>query len=314
MQNAVEVVKPLSVLKSKAATVGSSPTIIKLAKLTSISMFFGFLAISLFILIAPHLWGFKFLIVMGDSMRPALSGGSIATVQPVDIQEIKIGDIIAYRPRDESSTVTTHRVVDVIHNGDKISFQTAGDNNEFADKYPIPQDLLMGKMQFHIPLLGYVFHFLKQPLGYIFLVGLPAIVMVTLEARGIYSQIRLRKKAKVIHAGSRDTSSWRLIGFPPLLGRLDNHDIDQLSRWGIIKDIQHLPGSAWILCLKSFAFISLIAISGFISWNLLSQSVPQAIFGGIGIFIACTMLIWLLVMFRKSWVLYSIKRLGETDY
>jgi len=314
LQYTVKSRKPLNVLKSRALTISTHSAMIKATKLFSSLLFFTFLALLLFIITAPYLWGFSFLMVMGGSMGPALSSGSVAMVQPVNVSEIEVGDIIAYQPRHVGSTVTTHRVINIIRQEGDISFQTAGDHNEFADKYPVPSDCVLGKMQFHIPFLGYIFHFLKQPFGYILLVGLPAIVMVTLEVRGIYSQIRLRKKTTAIHAGSRDSSIWRLIGFSPLLGRLDNHDIDQLSRWGIINDIQHLPRSAWILCLKSFAFISLIAITGFFSWNLLSQPVPQAIFGGIGVFIACTMLIWLLVMFRKSWVLYSIKRLGETDY
>ena len=128
-------------------------------------------------------------------MSPALPSGSVAMVQPVDVSEIEVGDIIAYQPSHVGSTVTTHRVVNIIHQEGDISFQTAGDNNEFADNNPVPSDCVIGKMQFHVPFLGYIIHFLKQPLGYVLLVGLPAIVIVALGIRGIPSRIRPRKKA-----------------------------------------------------------------------------------------------------------------------
>lgn len=313
MQYAVKSRKLLDVLKSRALTVSTHSTLIKATKLFSSLLFFTFLALLLFIITAPHLWGFSFLMVMGGSMSPALPSGSVAMVQPVDVSEIEVGDIIAYQPRHVGSTLTTHRVVDVIRQEGDISFQTAGDNNEFGDKNPVPSDRVMGKMQFHVPFLGYIIYFLKQPMGYILLVGLPAIIIVILEIRGISSRIKPCKRANYTQTRRKGTIRWWLRGLGPLPGRLGNHEIDELSRWGLIKDIECLPNKVWLICVKFLLVSSLIAITGFVSWNLLSLSMPKAIVGGIGMTVASILLIWLLDMLRGGWVLYSIKKFDGMD-
>ena len=196
MRYAVKSRKPLDVLKSRALTIRTHSTVIKATKLFSSLLFFTFLALLLFIITAPHLWGFSFLMVMGGSMSPALPSGSVAMVQPVDVSEIEVGDIIAYQPRHVGSTVTTHRVVNIIRQEGDISFQTKGDHNEFADIYPVPSDQVIGRMQFHIPFLGYIIHFLKQPLGYGLLICLPAIVIILVELKNIREQINSSKKKR----------------------------------------------------------------------------------------------------------------------
>ena len=313
MQYAVKSRKSLDVLKSRALTISTHSAVIKATRLFSTLLFFTFLALLLFIITAPHLWGFSFLMVMGGSMSPALPSGSVAIVQPVDVSEIEVGDIIAYQPRHVGSTLTTHRVVNVIRQEGDISFQTAGDNNEFTDKNPVPSDCVMGKMQFHVPFLGYLIYFLKQPLGYVFLVGLPAIIIVILEIRGVTARSKPCGKANYTHTRRKGTVRWWSRGFLTLPGRLGNHEIDELSRWGLVKDIECLPDKVWLICLKFLLVSSLIAITGFVSWNLLSLSMPEAIVGGIGMAVASILLIWLLDMLRGSWVLYSIRKFGGMD-
>lgn len=156
-----------------------------------------FLTLVLFLLLTPHLWGLKFVTIMGGSMGPALPAGSVAVVQPVDSHDVEVGDIIAFLPEKErGAMMVTHRVVDVLDLDNVFTFQTKGDNNKEPDRNAVTSANVIGKVRFHIPLVGYILHFIKQPLGYGLLICLPAIVIILVELKNIREQINSSKKKK----------------------------------------------------------------------------------------------------------------------
>jgi signal peptidase len=154
-----------------------------------------FLTLVLFLLLAPHLWGLKFVTIMGGSMGPALPAGSIAVVQPVDSHDVEVGDVIAFSPeKEQKATIVTHRVVEVLDMANVLTFQTKGDNNKEPDRNAVTSANVIGQVRFHIPLVGYILHFIKQPLGYGLLICLPAIIIILVEMKNIREQINLSKK------------------------------------------------------------------------------------------------------------------------
>ena len=58
----------------------------------------------------------------------------------------------------------------------------------------IKETSVIGKANLHIPLLGYLFHFIKQPLGYGLLIGLPAFAIVFSELWRICRRLELLRK------------------------------------------------------------------------------------------------------------------------
>ena len=71
-------------------------------------------------------------IVVSGSMVPTMRAGDIVFIQPLAIEEAKVGDIIAfYAPPDEKTVI--HRVARVIHEG-KIYLRTKGDANPVEDQ------------------------------------------------------------------------------------------------------------------------------------------------------------------------------------
>ena len=156
-----------------------------------------FLTLVLFLLLAPQLWGLKFVTIMGGSMGPALPAGSVAVVQPVDSRDVEVGDVIAFSPeKEQKATIVTHRVVEVLALDNVLTFQTKGDNNKEPDRNAVTSANVMGKVRFHIPLLGYILHLIKQPLGYGLLICLPAIVIILVELKNIREQINSSKKKR----------------------------------------------------------------------------------------------------------------------
>lgn len=131
----------------------------------------------------------KLLTVLGGSMSPAMDPGDVAVVTRIDPSELKAGDIVAYRRADDPNEIVSHRVVDVIDDGE-LSFRTKGDANEDPDPYLVGSSDVVGKVTFVVPKLGYVFHFAKTPIGFAILVVAPAVLLIAIEVRRIAGYVR----------------------------------------------------------------------------------------------------------------------------
>jgi len=145
------------------------------------------------IFVAPH-FGWHLDIVYGGSMEPAIKIGSLVVIKPVQPQDIKVDDIITYRSAAESGMVTTHRVIEVMHNDGSLVFRTKGDANEDPDINPVAANELVGKLALDIPYLGYLAPLLRTRLGMILLIGLPVAAIIGMELRSIRKALAERKE------------------------------------------------------------------------------------------------------------------------
>lgn len=100
-----------------------------------------------------RLAGFTPYAVSSGSMEPACHVGSAVYVRKVDADELETGDVITFRLGGDA--LATHRIVEVIHDGDELSFRTKGDANDVADAAPVEADRVVGRVCFSIPYLGY---------------------------------------------------------------------------------------------------------------------------------------------------------------
>ncbi len=149
--------------------------------------------------------GFNFFVVQSGSMEPTIKTGSIivisnlnkSVVSPVDLPLYQPGEIITFLAAKET---LTHRVVarEVI-NGDYF-YQTKGDANQGADVKKVNQKDVLGKVIFSLPYLGYAVTFSRTQMGYIFLIVVPATII-------IYSEIiNIKKEIKKYLAGKKSQS------------------------------------------------------------------------------------------------------------
>ena len=90
--------------------------------------------------------------VLTPSMEPELPVGSLLFISPASYEDIRIGDDITF-VRDESLTLVTHRVIEKDDSTKRIT--TKGLANTTADA-PTSYDNVVGKVVFHIPLVGYI--------------------------------------------------------------------------------------------------------------------------------------------------------------
>jgi signal peptidase I len=204
------------------------------------------------IVAAPRVSGVRFAAVLSDSMRPAMSRGDMVVVWPVEPSQIEVGDIILFRAPADPSARIAHRVVQIAP-GSNLAFLTKGDANEAVDRSPVPADDVLGKVRFHLPLLGHVTRQMNEPLVFLLVLAVPGGFIIAGEVWNIVGELRRRKRpaasgwgtgrgpaavvaGPVVHptAGER-ALTFRLGGDP--FGFLDSPESAQDQPW---PDMPHL--------------------------------------------------------------------------
>jgi signal peptidase len=135
------------------------------------------MTVAVSIYLAPHL-GWRVDAVLSGSMEPEVKVGSLVVTRPVEPETIVVGDIITFRPVSVGENLITHRVIG-IGQSSSLYFETKGDANDMPDPFTVPAQNLVGKVCFHAPYWGYFTEFLKTPIGFLFAVVIPGIVIIT---------------------------------------------------------------------------------------------------------------------------------------
>jgi len=143
-----------------------------------------------FFFLAPHFLGMNFFTIYGGSMMPTIPIGSVVAVKSVEASAIKVGDIITFRAGIEADKVVTHRVVEVSNGSGALCFRTAGDSNANPDGSAVLAENVVGKVWVHVPFLGYLSSFVITKLGFILLIVLPGIFIISLEVRNIIAELK----------------------------------------------------------------------------------------------------------------------------
>lgn len=84
------------------------------------------------------------LIYQGNSMKSTFQRGDLLTIEPIEINRLKKGDIIAYLSRHniQENNLIVHRIIKIAKN----CLITKGDNNRNPDIYSVEFSRLMGKV------------------------------------------------------------------------------------------------------------------------------------------------------------------------
>lgn len=154
-----------------------------------------------FALLIPSAFSGSLAIVRSSSMEPAMRAGALAVMLPIDAEDVKVGDIIAFDPPWDPDVTVSHRVIGVYHDG-QILFDTKGDATEDTDPYYVPAQNVHGKVVFNIPYLGYaasfVMRYIRTWLGFVFLVCIPLVIIVGSAIRDVNqsSNVRVKRLAR----------------------------------------------------------------------------------------------------------------------
>lgn len=140
-----------------------------------------------------------FMPIFGSSMEPTLQSGGLLMIEPVEPQDVKVGDIIVYnvpsmiRDYYNYPPTVSHRVID-IRTQPSLGFRTAGDNTG-EDPFTIrPQDI-RGTVGSQVPFLGLPLLFFQSQQGLIF-----AIIALAMLAFFLYGG-EIVRGGSLVHRG-----------------------------------------------------------------------------------------------------------------
>lgn len=108
-----------------------------------------------------------FMVVISDSMEPVLHVGDMIYVKGVAASEIKVGDVITFKPPAAyiQDSIITHRVVGVQYDSNEISFRTQGDNNPSVDPWTVKSGDIIGRQEAMMANVGGYFLWMRTPAG-----------------------------------------------------------------------------------------------------------------------------------------------------
>lgn len=139
----------------------------------------------------------RFFTVISGSMEPTIPLGSLVVVKPQE--SYQENDIVTIKSEANPRDTFTHRIVKVEEDKDinKLQYQTKGDANEDPDPEPSTHNRVLGKVIFHLPLVGRLIAFAQTQTGFIVIVVIPATVIVMSELNSMKNEVvRMWKERK----------------------------------------------------------------------------------------------------------------------
>ena len=127
----------------------------------------------------PRLWGYQSYVIYGSSMEPTIKVGSLILAQPVDVEKLQVGDIIAYR--SPNAVTVTHRIIAIRDEDGQRYFKTKGDASTSVDPAEVSLEGGVHRLAYKLPYLGYLVDFANSTLGIVVLLVLPAIGLLAMH-------------------------------------------------------------------------------------------------------------------------------------
>ncbi|QIK82188.1 signal peptidase I [Sanguibacter sp. HDW7] len=113
------------------------------------------LALVVLVVVVPATTGAVALAVLTGSMAPTYPAGSLVVVRPVDVDELRAGDVVTYQAESGRATLVTHRVTGVEHRSDgTLRLVTQGDANRVPDPEPVRAEQVVGQVWYAVPHVG----------------------------------------------------------------------------------------------------------------------------------------------------------------
>ncbi len=135
----------------------------------------------------PRAFGYSSFVVYGGSMEPAIPVGSVVVAQPVSVESLRQGDVVAYRLAGSKAPPVLHRIVNMTDAKGVRTFSLKGDANETADPKDAVLEGVGSKVLYAVPYLGYFADFVQGRLGRALVVWLPALAVAALALWEIWA-------------------------------------------------------------------------------------------------------------------------------
>ncbi len=141
-------------------------------------------------------------VVLSGSMLPEIQVYDVVITKKAKAKDLKEGDIITFSSSDTRflGTRITHRILKKYYDPEKkeYTFQTKGDNNNVADSALVQSNNIYGKVILKIPKLGYLQEFLASKGGWIIVILLPCLAVISYDVVKLMKSLKRKKYKNII--------------------------------------------------------------------------------------------------------------------
>ena len=111
-----------------------------------------FIILVVIVFLVSGIFNYKMIAIGSDSMNPVYYRGDAVIYEKVSPEQVKEKDILVFR---NNGSIITHRVENIVVDGNQISFQTRGDNNDDVDKALVNSRDVYGVVKYVVKYIGY---------------------------------------------------------------------------------------------------------------------------------------------------------------
>ena len=143
-----------------------------------------------------NIFGFSMFRVVTGSMEPTIPVGALLICDEVDMEAIRVEDIICFRAQESAifGQMMTHRVTGIFQDTDgALLFATKGDANLSADGFMVSQTNFVGKVIWHTGannVLSSIFSFFTNKIGFLACIVFPILLLGGLLMKDCVQNIR----------------------------------------------------------------------------------------------------------------------------
>ena len=112
--------------------------------------------------LAPHVDA-RLLAIRSGSMQPSIPVGSVVAVGAIDPDQLAVGDVVTVSL--EGGAVLTHRIESIVESDGERRLRLKGDANPVSDPVLVGASAVVGRVEWSLPLLGYLLAMLAMPTG-----------------------------------------------------------------------------------------------------------------------------------------------------
>ena len=141
----------------------------RLLDLALVLLVVAVLGLVLAVNLGPRL-GHDFVVIRGGSMEPAIHLGAVTEVSQVQPADLRPGDIVTLK--EANGVVVSHRITRVLQQPNGTFIETKGDADSAVDPVLTPVSDVTGRVDFSVPVLGYLVYLLTLPIGVLSVLGL----------------------------------------------------------------------------------------------------------------------------------------------
>lgn len=178
----------------------------KTARLVSNIGFYSALALVLLVVftytqsgVGRSMFGYSYYNILTTSMQSTIPQGSFILVKQTPGEELQVGDDITFFKNE--NTIVTHRIIGIQANYEdsgQYGFRTQGTDNPAPDQEITYEGNVIGKVVFHIPMLGFVLEYIANNI-WIVVIGFALILALSYFLKIVFTPETPKEEQKPRH-------------------------------------------------------------------------------------------------------------------